>query len=135
MKRAATAAILALVAVSCRRSPPAPTTPEGIAVALFSGDATAWLEDGAGVDARRALDRLREAREPRVVGTSPLPGGGVALDVEAALGGGARGRYAIHLARGTDGAWRVVAIGGPGIAWPVRPPPAAEGLSESAPPR
>ena len=135
MRRAAAAALLALAAVSCRRSPSAPTTPEATALAMFSADATALLEDGTGADARSALHRLREARDPRVVGSSALPGGGVAVDVEASLGEGARGRYAIHVLRGGDGIWRVVAIGGPGIAWPVRPPPAAEGLSESAPPR
>lgn len=135
MKRAAAAALLALLAVSCRRPPSPPTTPEAIALAVFSGESTPWLEDGAGADARRAVQRLREAREPRVIGSSPLPAGGVAVDVEAALGGGARGRYALHLAPDATGTWRVVAIGGPGVAWPVRPSPAAEGLSESAPPR
>ncbi|HEX6853512.1 MAG TPA: hypothetical protein VF139_19100 [Candidatus Polarisedimenticolaceae bacterium] len=134
MRRAAAAAILALAA-ACRRPAPAPATPEATALAAFSPGSAAFLQDGASADARRALRMLGEAADPRVVGTAALPGGGVAVDVEGSLGGGARGRYSLHVARGEDGAWRVVAIGGPGIAWPVRPPPGSEGLSESAPPR
>jgi hypothetical protein len=135
VKRAAAAALLAFAAASCRRPTPAPTTPEATALAVFGVDSTTLLEDGASADARRAVRRLREAGEPRVVGSSPLPDGGVAVDVEASLGEGARARYAIHVARSGDGSWRIVAIGGPGVAWPARPPPASEGLSESAPPR
>jgi hypothetical protein len=134
VRRAAGAWLLALAALACRRPAPAPTTPEGAALAAFTPAGAALVPHGD-ADAAGALRRLAEAREARVVGAAPLPEGAVAVDVEASLGDGARGRYAIHVARRDDGTWRVVAIGGPGIAWPPRPLPPAEGLSESAPPR
>ena len=132
MRRLAAVAIL-LLAAGCRR-PAAPTTPEATALLGFT-PAGATLIASDDPSARIAARRLREVRDPRVVGTTPLPDGAVAVDVEASLGGGARGRYAIHVARQEGGRWRIVAIGGPGIAWPVRPTPPAEGLSESSPPR
>lgn len=126
------AALLALSLLSCRR--PAGASPERAALAAFTAAGASLVPAGDG-EAALALRRLAEARRPRIVGVAPLPDGAAAVDVEAELGDGAKARYAIHVARKEDGTWSVVAIGGPGIAWPPRPLPPAEGLSESAPPR
>lgn len=83
-----------------------------------------------------AVAALRSATRPRALATTRLDGDARAeVDVEAELSGGGRASYAVELAKGPDGSWRITAFWGPGIGWPERAPPTSEGLSVSPPPR
>ncbi len=82
-----------------------------------------------------ALDRLPQAAPPEILRVEPLPGlGRVAVDLRAALPGGASADYSVQTALRADGAWRVVWFQGPGVDWPGRPAPRGAGPGSSAVP-
>lgn len=138
-----------LLVVACGPPPPSPPRdPRAAALALFdvagrpqpAAAETAAVIDGAvasrdPVGLVEALSRLGRARDPAVVAVDTLETEGSAVvDIDAALSGGASGRFSVHVERRADGTWRVVSLSGPGVGWPRRAMPAGEGLTVSPPP-
>lgn len=96
------------------------------------------LEETPGGRARLldAVAALRTVLQPHAIATTPMEDGTrTVVDVAAALPGGGSATYVVALKHTDGGSWRVSAFWGPGVGWPERTAPSAEGLSVSPPPR
>jgi len=144
---AAPLALLAILVFGCCR-PPAPPTPEDVALQLFELarqeepdprllDACfgPLPDESARAALLDALEPLAAASAPRVVARETLPDAGVVVvDVVAGLRGRGSADYSMHLEGSDEEGWKVRWFRGPGVEWPRPGRPAGQGLTSSRPP-